>query len=94
MWYQSLGLVSADERAFAGNPARLLTKGLAPADFPRLQKEMHLLKQRLLEPEMIVCGTPLGELRRLAPAVTLSATPGYWRDPVLVPRGSSSPKWL
>jgi hypothetical protein len=51
------------------------------------------LKQRLLEPEALVRDTPLGRVRRLAPAVTYAATPASWDDPILVPMGSSLPEW-
>jgi crotonobetainyl-CoA:carnitine CoA-transferase CaiB-like acyl-CoA transferase len=45
-------------------------------------------------PPSIVTQTPLGTLQRLAPCVRFSETPGYWNEPVLVPRGSSRPVWL
>ena len=44
---------------------------------------------RLPEPDMITRQTPFGEVRRLAPAVKLSATPAYWEDPIMVHKGSS-----
>ena len=37
--------------------------------------------------------TPLGVLCRLAPAVTMSATPPRWEEPMLVPRGFDPPQW-
>lgn len=46
------------------------------------------------EPEALDTMTPLGPLHRLAPPVLFSRTPGYWSDPVLVPRGSSAAAWL
>lgn len=51
------------------------------------------LQSRLLEPAALVRDTALGRVRRLAPAVTYSATRAYWNDPFLVPRGSSAPEW-
>lgn len=48
----------------------------------------------LLEPHAICAETPLGRLHTLAPQVEFSVTPGRWRDPVLVPRGSSEAEWL
>lgn len=48
---------------------------------------------RLPAPEMITRSTALGEVRRLAPAVTMSATPAGWEDPILVPKGSSPARW-
>jgi hypothetical protein len=89
MWYQSLGLVPEAERAFAENPMRQIWS-LSPDDLPRIK---HELTQRLFEPEILVRDTPLGRVRRLAPAVTYSATPACWRDPLLVPRGSGAPEW-
>ncbi len=50
-------------------------------------------RHRLSAPEMITRNTPLGEIRRLAPAVKLSATPADWNDPILVPKGSSPARW-
>ena len=89
MWYQSLGLVPEAERAFGKNYLRDIWK-LTPSDLPRMA---HELKARLIEPAALVRDTPLGKLRRLAPAVTYSGTPAAWNDPVLVPRGSSKPEW-
>ncbi|GAA0445794.1 CoA transferase [Streptomyces olivaceiscleroticus] len=44
-------------------------------------------------PEWRTSTTPLGEVRYTAPPVRLSETPGGYDDPVLVPRGSSAPRW-
>jgi hypothetical protein len=52
------------------------------------------LKVRLHDPETIVRETPLGRVRRLAPAVTYSATPASWDDPILLPMGASSAEWV
>ena len=50
-------------------------------------------QHQLLAPDGITAQTPYGELVRLAPPVQLSETRPYWRDPVLVVRGSSKPAW-
>ena len=89
MWYQSLGLVPEAERAFARNPIQDIWTS-ARTD---LAKAMQDLKLRLLEPAVLIRDTPLGEVRRLAPAVAYSTTPAGWGDPILVPRGSSMPEW-
>jgi crotonobetainyl-CoA:carnitine CoA-transferase CaiB-like acyl-CoA transferase len=47
----------------------------------------------LRPPEAITVATPLGVLRRIGTQVRFSETPGRWADPVLVPRGSSTPEW-
>lgn len=51
-------------------------------------------QSRLLPPIEVTAETPLGELRRIAPPVEMSETPGYWSNPILVPRGSSRAEWL
>lgn len=89
MWYQSLGLVPEAERAFGRNYLRDIWK-LTQSDLPRMA---HELKARLIDPPALVRDTPLGKLRRLAPAVAYSATPAGWNNPILVPRGSSRPEW-
>jgi crotonobetainyl-CoA:carnitine CoA-transferase CaiB-like acyl-CoA transferase len=92
MWYFSLGLIPPEERAFAENPFRrfdsLSTK---PAELVPIVLK---LRKRLLPPEIIERDTPLGRVRRLAPAVHFSLTPGSWDNPILTPMGSASPKWL
>jgi crotonobetainyl-CoA:carnitine CoA-transferase CaiB-like acyl-CoA transferase len=50
-------------------------------------------QHQLLAPDSITAQTPYGELVRLAPPVQFSETKPYWRDPVLVVRGSSKPAW-
>jgi crotonobetainyl-CoA:carnitine CoA-transferase CaiB-like acyl-CoA transferase len=89
MWYQSLGLVPARDRAFAKNHQQQIGS-LSEKDLPTVMRD---LKLRLLEPAALVRDTPLGKLRRLAPAITYSKTPAGWKDPILVPRGSSAPEW-
>jgi len=88
MWYQSLGLVPEVERAFSTNLNQHIWN--PPKDAARIMQEM---KSRLLDPPAIVRETALGTVRRLAPAVTYGETPAEWRDPILVPRGSSAPAW-
>jgi len=90
MWYQSLGLIPPEDRSFAENPFRHL--GSLSAD--KLHALQTGLKQRLLDPDLIIRETPLGRLRRLAPAVTYSRTPASWDDPILTPMGASAPTWL
>jgi crotonobetainyl-CoA:carnitine CoA-transferase CaiB-like acyl-CoA transferase len=48
----------------------------------------------LREPAAYDAATPLGDVHMLAPPVTFSHTPGHWRDPILVARGSSRPEWI
>jgi len=50
-------------------------------------------QNQLLAPDTITAQTPYGEYFRLAPPVQFSETKPYWRDPVLVVRGSSKPAW-
>jgi len=61
---------------------------LFPVDF-----DAHDPEHRMIEPETIKGQTPFGELHRLAPQVKLSKTPGRWRTPLLVVRGSDRPVW-
>lgn len=90
MWYQSLGLVPEAERAFGRNHLR----DIWHLDREALSRMAQDARRRLLEPVALVRDTPLGKLRRLAPAVTYSRTPAGWNDPILLPRGSSLPEWL
>jgi crotonobetainyl-CoA:carnitine CoA-transferase CaiB-like acyl-CoA transferase len=89
MWYQTLGLIPESDRAFSQNYMQRIW-GLSEKDMPAIAKE---LKQRLIDPDTFIRDTPLGRVRRLAPAVTYSKTPAYWSDPILVPRGSSIASW-
>jgi len=50
-------------------------------------------QNQLLAPDTITAQTPYGEYVRLAPPVQFTETKPYWRDPVLVVRGSSKPAW-
>jgi CoA-transferase family III len=50
-------------------------------------------QHQILAPDTITAQTPYGELVRLAPPVEFSETKPYWKDPVLVVRGSSKPAW-
>ena len=89
MWYQSLGLIPTEERSFAENPFHHPER-LTPNELPTLAAS---LKQRLLDPDVLIRETPLGRVRRLAPAVTYSATHASWDDPILTPMGASTPQW-
>jgi CoA-transferase family III len=50
-------------------------------------------QHQILVPDTITAQTPYGELVRLAPPVKFSETKPYWKDPVLVVRGSSVAEW-
>ena len=90
MWYQSLGLIPREDLGFASNPYLRIWES-SPDE---LMKDASSIVKRLAKPEAIIRDTPLGEVRRLAPAVTYSATPAYWNDPILKPRGSDKPEWI
>ena len=66
-----------------------MSLGTFDKDAPVPAGEQH----QLLAPDTITAQTPYGELVRLAPPVQFSETKPYWRDPVLVVRGSSKPAW-
>jgi crotonobetainyl-CoA:carnitine CoA-transferase CaiB-like acyl-CoA transferase len=53
----------------------------------------HDPEHRMIEPETMRAQTPYGEVHRLAPQAKLSKTPGRWRTPLLVVRGSDRPVW-
>ncbi len=92
MWYLSLGLVPPEERAFAENPFRRFDSLVQkPGELVPIVAK---LRQRLRPPETIECDTALGRVRRLAPAVHFSRTPGAWSDPILTPMGAAEPAWL
>jgi hypothetical protein len=50
-------------------------------------------QHQILAPDSITAQTPYGELVRLAPPVKFSETTPYWKDPLLVVRGSSKAQW-
>lgn len=50
-------------------------------------------EHRLGEPLAYDAPSPLGDVHMLAPPVRFSRTPPRWADPILVPRGSSHPRW-
>ncbi len=66
---------------------------LGMMDRVELRKAFGDASHRLQAAEMITRATPLGEVRRLAPAVKMSVTPADWEDPILVPKGSSAARW-
>jgi crotonobetainyl-CoA:carnitine CoA-transferase CaiB-like acyl-CoA transferase len=47
----------------------------------------------LREPAAYDAPTPLGDVHMLAPPVRFSRTRPSWRDPILIPRGSSRAEW-
>ena len=47
----------------------------------------------MIDPETATFDSPYGEVRRLAPMVKLSSTPGKWQEPLLTVRGSDLPLW-
>jgi crotonobetainyl-CoA:carnitine CoA-transferase CaiB-like acyl-CoA transferase len=51
--------------------------------------EVHSLR----EPDPYDASTPFGPVHMVAPPVRFSDTRPAWADPILVPRGSSSPTW-
>jgi hypothetical protein len=99
MWSLSLGLVPEAER-IADNPLRMIA---IPADEGGLTSAKAAqifggimsmnLGGKLHNAQAVVGETPIGTLRRLAPAVNFSKTPVRWRDSILVHRGSSKPYW-
>lgn len=61
--------------------------------FPTTDFDAMAPEHRMIDPEVIVRQTPYGEVRRLAPQVKLSRTPGRWRDPLVAVRGGDRPVW-
>ena len=61
--------------------------------FPNTEFDATAPDHRMIDPELLVRPTPYGEVRRLAPQVKLSKTPGKWRDPLVAVRGSDLPVW-
>lgn len=90
MWYQSLGLIPKEDLTFAVNPFHYVWKS-SPHELFKIASG---LGKRLHNPKTIIRKTSLGEVRRLAPAVTYSGTPAYWSDPILKPKGSDAPEWI
>jgi crotonobetainyl-CoA:carnitine CoA-transferase CaiB-like acyl-CoA transferase len=62
--------------------------------FPNTEFDPTAPDHRMIDPELIIRPTPYGEVRRLAPQVKLSKTPGRWRDPLVAVRGGDLPIWL
>jgi crotonobetainyl-CoA:carnitine CoA-transferase CaiB-like acyl-CoA transferase len=60
----------------------------ASTDFDATEPE-----HRMTAPETLKAPTSYGEVHRLAPQVKLSRTPGRWRKPLLIVRGSDLPEW-
>jgi hypothetical protein len=61
--------------------------------FPTTDFDATTPQHRMIAPEVAEAQTPYGKVRRLAPLAKLSKTPGRWRDPFLVVRGSDLPTW-
>ncbi|MBM7172009.1 CoA transferase [Streptomyces sp. G44] len=61
--------------------------------FTRTESERLLPPAPLPPPRRLTRATPLGDLSLVAPPVSLSETPPAWRGDLLVPRGSSQPRW-
>ncbi len=61
--------------------------------FTRTEAERLLPPTPLPPPRRLTRSTPLGDLSLVAPPVSLSDTPPAWRGQLLVPRGSSQPRW-
>ena len=66
-----------------------MSLGMFDKNAPAPTGEQH----QILVPETVTAQTPYGELVRLAPPVQFSETKPYWRDLVLVVRGSGKPAW-
>jgi crotonobetainyl-CoA:carnitine CoA-transferase CaiB-like acyl-CoA transferase len=62
--------------------------------FPSTDFDAMAPDHKMIDPELLVRPTPYGEVRRLAPQVKLSKTPGKWRDPLVAVRGGDIPVWL
>jgi crotonobetainyl-CoA:carnitine CoA-transferase CaiB-like acyl-CoA transferase len=61
--------------------------------FPATDFDATKPQHRMVAPEVAEAQTPYGRVRRLAPLAKLSKTPGRWRAPFLVVRGSDLPTW-
>lgn len=60
---------------------------------PNIDFDATTPEHRMTDPETVKGKSPYGEVHRLAPLAKLSKTPGHWRDPFLVVRGSNLPVW-
>jgi crotonobetainyl-CoA:carnitine CoA-transferase CaiB-like acyl-CoA transferase len=61
--------------------------------FPNKDFDLSGPNNRLITPETLVGDTPYGQIRRLAPQVKLSRTPGKWRTPLVAVRGGDTVSW-
>jgi hypothetical protein len=61
--------------------------------FPNTDFDAMAPDHKMIDPELLIRPTPYGEVRRLAPQVKLSKTPGKWRDPLVAVRGGDLPLW-
>jgi crotonobetainyl-CoA:carnitine CoA-transferase CaiB-like acyl-CoA transferase len=61
--------------------------------FPDVGFDLTGPENRMISPEYMTAKTPYGEVRRLAPQVKLSKTPGQWRTPLVAVRGGDTVSW-
>ncbi|WP_226702155.1 CoA transferase [Microbulbifer elongatus] len=61
--------------------------------FPSKEFDAKSPEHRMQPPEILTADSPYGEVRRLAPQVKYSKTPGRWREPLVSVRGSDLPRW-
>ena len=61
--------------------------------FPDVNFDLSGPENRMISPDILVAQTPYGEIRRLAPQVKLSKTPGKWRTPLVAVRGADTVNW-
>jgi hypothetical protein len=61
--------------------------------FPDTNFDATLPDHQMIDPETLQAQTPYGEVRRLAPQVKLSKTPGRWRSPLVAVRGGDRQSW-
>lgn len=61
--------------------------------FPTKEFDAKAPEHRMQPPEILTADSPYGEVRRLAPQVKYSKTPGRWREPLISVRGSDLPRW-
>jgi hypothetical protein len=62
--------------------------------FPDVRFDLSGPANRMIAPDILVAATPYGEVRRLAPQVKLSKTPGGWRAPLVAVRGADTVNWI
>jgi hypothetical protein len=70
----------------------LYTLGLFDKDYAQATANSSAPHQ-YLDPDLFQAETPLGTYQGVTEQVRMSLTPGAYRQPVLVPRGSCKPAW-